>query len=200
MNDQDEVKLAKKSWFARHKVLTVVLVIMGGIVVLGVLGGGGSSTDTDNRGDSGATPTTRQYRFMGRVDAQPKDIEIVVGENATLEGLKLTVNDITRTSAVSEFEKAESGKEFVIVDVSLENVSDKTEQYSYFDFRIQTAAGQVLDTSLVLVDGRLGSGDLVAGGKVAGKVTFEVPKEEGHQYLIYKPNAWKADRIIVQVQ
>ncbi len=139
-------------------------------------------------------------RFIGRPDAQPKDIELLVGESAVLEGLKLTLTDVQRSLSIGQFEKAESGKEFIIVNVRLENVDTKTHSYNAFNFRIQTAGGQVLDPGFVTVEPRLGSGDLVAEGKVEGKVGFETPREEGHQYILYKPNAFKSDRIVIQVQ
>ncbi len=139
-------------------------------------------------------------RFVGRPDAQPKDIELLVGESAVLEGLRLTLTDVERSLSIERYEIAEAGKEFIVVSLRLENVDIKTHPYNTFDFRIQTAGGQVLDAGFVAVQPRLGSGDLVAGGKVEGKVGFETPLEEGHQYILYKPNPFRADRIIVQIQ
>lgn len=138
-------------------------------------------------------------RFVGRPDAQPKDIELLVGESAILEGLKLTLRDVKRLSSIPG-STAQTGKEFIIVSLRLENVDTKTHPYNSFDFRIQTAGGQVLDRAFETVEPHLGSGDLVAGGKVEGTVVFEVPREEGHQYILYKPNPFKADRIVVEMQ
>ncbi|MEK7281760.1 MAG: DUF4352 domain-containing protein [Chloroflexota bacterium] len=139
-------------------------------------------------------------RFVGRPDAQPKDIELLVGESAVLEGLKVTLTDAERTLSIGQFQRAEGGKEFVIMSLRLENVDTKTHSYNAFYFRIQTAGGQVLDPGFVLVEPSLDSGDLVAGGKVEGKVGFETPREEGHRYILYKPNPFKADRIVIQIQ
>jgi hypothetical protein len=41
---------------------------------------------------------------------------------------------------------------------------------------------------------------MVAGGKASGKIVFEVPVEDGHQYVIWKPNAFNADRAVVRVK
>lgn len=69
-----------------------------------------------------------------------------------------------------------------------------------YDFRIQTAGGQVLDGTFATVPSPLSSGDMVAGGKASGKIVFEVPVEDGHQYVIWKPGAYNAARAIVQVK
>ncbi len=142
----------------------------------------------------------KKQRFEGRADAQDKDIELLVKESGELKGMKITVTKIERKIRLSEYNEAESGKEFVIVYLSFENVSNETIPYNGFDFRIQTAGGQVLNQSFSSAEDRLGSGDLVSGGKHSGTVTFEVPKEPGHRYLLYKPNLFKSDRIVVQIQ
>ncbi len=144
--------------------------------------------------------TDKKQRFEGRADAQDKDIELLVKESGELEGMKITVTKIERKIRLSKYNEAESGKEFVIVHLSFENVSSETIPYNGFDFRIQTAGGQVLDQSFSSAEDRLGSGDLVSGGKHSGTVTFEVLKEPGHRYLLYKPNSFKSDRIVVQIQ
>lgn len=182
----------------------IILGIIGIIVLFGIIGsvgGGGKKETQESPQPAVQQKEEKQYRFEGRLDAQPKDIEILVGESAELEGLRLTVNDVERATSWGMFEKAETGKEFVILDVLLENIADKTQAYNTLDFRIQTAGGQVLDSfGGPIVENALHSGDLIEKGKVQGKISFEIPKEEDHQYILYKPNAWKADRIIVQIQ
>ena len=66
--------------------------------------------------------------------------------------------------------------------------------------RVSRRGGQVLDGAFATVPTPLNSGDIVAGGKAQGQIVFEVPVEEGHQYIIWKPNAFNASRAIVQVK
>lgn len=180
-----------------------LLGLVGLIIILVVIGGG--KKEAPKEAEKGEAPKTveRKIRFKDRPDAQPNDIEILPGESAELEGLKLTIKNIQRASHWGEFQKAESGKEFVVMDVLLENVSGKTQSYNELNFRIQTAGGQVLSVwsgGPYIAEGELHSGDLIKGGKVEGTIGFEIPKEDGHQYILYKPNAWKPDRIVVQIQ
>ncbi|MCH8821517.1 DUF4352 domain-containing protein [Patescibacteria group bacterium] len=180
-----------------------ILLIIGGIIVAIVIAGvviGSGDQESSTTTETEKQEEQKSVRFEGRADAQDKDIELLVKESTELEGMKVTVTKVERKVRLGEFEEAESGKEFVIVTIALENVSNETVPYNEFDFRIQTASGQVLDGAFTIAEGNLDSGDLIAGGKHSGTVTFEVTKEEGHQYLIYKPNAFNSDRIIVQLQ
>lgn len=187
----------KRSWFARHKVLTglLILLVIGGIA--GATGGGNSSSSNGVEGK--ASNETKTYRFTDRADKQKGDVETLPGETATVGGIKMTLTNVEYKTQLSEFETADAGKTYMTADVALENTSDKTEAYNVFDFRIQTAGGQVLDGAISSIQ-TLSSGDMVAGGKASGKIVFEVPVEDGHQYVIWKPNAVRSDRAIVQVK
>lgn len=188
----------KKNWFARHKVLTVILAfVVIGVIASAASGGNGASNNPTTGSRSASSEKT--YRFNERADKQPKDVEVLPGEAATVGGVKMTLTGVEYKTNLSEFETADSGKTYVVADAALENTSNETQPYNVFDFRIQTAGGQVLDGAVTSLQ-TLSSGDLVAGGKASGKIIFQVPVEDGHQYVIWKPNAYHADRAIVQVK
>jgi len=186
-------KSDQRNWFMRHKILTALfaIVILG--VMAGVLGGGGDSNT------SSSSNQEKTYRFTERADKQTKDVEIVPGESGTVDGRKLTVVSVERKASLSEFDNAPSGKTYLVANVTIENVSDETQTYNVFDFRLQTAGGQVVDPYYG-GDNNLSSGDLVTGGKASGNVTFEAPIETTSQYIIYKPNSAMSDRVIVEVK
>lgn len=193
---------SSKNWFARHKVLTVILVL----VVLGIVGsatGGSKGTTSSSSSSSNGAATTSEgktYKFNDRADKQPTDVEIAIGESATVDGVKMTPVSATKKNSLSDYDKAGDGKQFLVVNVQLENTDSKTHSFNPYDFKIQTAGGQVLDNSFHSTTNPLTSGDLVAGGKSSGSIVLEVPVETSHQYLIWKPNAFESDRAIVQVQ
>ncbi len=186
-------------WFKKHKILTVILVIIV-LVVIGGAAGGNKGTQNGASGSKTATSTTKTYRFTDRADKQPKDVELLPNESGTVGGVKLTVTNVKYATSLGEFDTADSGKTYVVADVTLENTSDSTKPYNEADFRIQTAGGQVLDSTIVSsITDLLNSGDIVTGGKATGKVVFQVPVEDGHQYLIWKPGL-DSDRAIVQTK
>lgn len=187
------------NWFKRHKVLTVILALVVIVVIAGVAGGG-SDTSNNQANNGGSSSGEKTYKFDERADKQAKDVEVLPGEAATVGGVKMTLSDVEYKTALSEFETAEDGKTYVVATVALENTSDKTQPYNVFDFRIQTAGGQVLDGAFATVPSPLSSGDMVAGGKASGKIVFEVPVEDGHQYVIWKPSGFDSERAIVRVK
>ncbi len=186
------------NWFKKHKVITVILVIIGLVAIGGAAGGGGNSGGNASSGSGGSSNAAKEYRFADRADKQPKDVELVVNEPGTVGGVKVNVTSAEYKTSLSEYETADDGKTYIVVAVQLENISDRTKPYNPFDFRVQTAGGQVLDPTFAGID-TLNSGDLVTGGKVAGSIVFEVPVEEGSQYLIWKPG-FDSDRAIVKLR
>lgn len=185
------------NFFKRHKILTVILAI----VLIGVIASATGGGEDSGNGTSGkASNTAKTYRFNDRADKQKEDVEALPGEAATVAGVKMTLTNVEYKASLSEFETATSGKTYVVADVALENTSDKTQPYNVLNFRIQTAGGQVLDSAFTGSVTTINSGDMVAGGKVSGKIVFETPVEDGHQYVIWKPGAYDAARAIVQVK
>jgi hypothetical protein len=182
------------------KVLLIIGVIVVVIIVIGVVAGTGEESSTTETSKDNQQTQEKKVRFEGRADAQDNDTELLVNESAEIKGMKIIATKVDRKTRLGEFQEADSGKEYVIVTISLENVSDEAIPYNEYDFRIQTSGGQVLDPAFAVSEGGLDSGDLIGGGKISGTVTFEPPKEQGHQYLIYKPSAWSSDRVIVQIQ
>lgn len=185
------------NWFKRHKVLTVILAIILIIIVAQAAGGG---SDSKNGISGNASNSAKTYRFNDRADKQKEDVEALPGEAATVDGVKMTLTNVEYKASLSDFETAASGKTYVVADVTLENTSNKTQPYNVFNFRVQTAGGQVLDGAVTGSVTTINSGDMVAGGKASGKIVFEVPVEDGHQYVIWKPGAYDAARAIVQVK
>jgi|AntRauTorcE11897_2_1112592.scaffolds.fasta_scaffold16100_2 hypothetical protein len=189
-----------KSWFAKHKFLTVVLVIIALVIIGGALSGDESSDTSSTSGNSTSENGDKEYRFDNRADKQASDVEVLPGETATISDVSMTLDEVNYATSLDEFQDADPGNTYVVANVTIVNNSDSTQPYNVFDFRIQTAGGQVLDGSFSSVDNSLSSGDLVSGGTVSGNIVFEVPVEEDSQYVIWKPSAFGSDRAIVQVQ
>jgi hypothetical protein len=88
---------------------------------------------------------------------------------------------------------------YLVADVAVENRNAKAQRYSTFDFKLQTPSGQVVDANFSSIDGQLGSGDLVQGGKASGKVVWKVGSAKGAYFVIYKPNPFDASRGVWKV-
>lgn len=112
--------------------------------------------------------------------------EYAVGEQATLNEVVITVSRVQRDfNTGNQFSQPEQGKEFILVDVTIENKSDETVSFGSYDFKIQDSNGVQSSESYVLAQGGLGSGSLAPGGKAAGNLSFEVPAKDTNLKLIY---------------
>lgn len=166
-----------KNWFSRHKILTVILavVIIGGIA--GAMGGNkDSATNTgSNNSDSQAEKTEEKTEFR-------------VGETASFDDKSITVTDVQRNyDTGNQFAQPESGKEFVIVTVNIVNNSNSSLDYNTFEFKMQDSNGvQQSEAFTAISEGKLNSGSLANGGKVTGKLAYEVPKDDVGLKLLYQ--------------
>ena len=162
-----------KNWFARHKVLTVI----GIVVIIGIIAGaagGGSSEPTTNTTDNSGSSSEQKTEFAK-------------GETVSFDSRELTVTDVKRDYQTgNEYLQPESGNEFVIVTVTLKNNSDSDMSYNTFDFKLQDSNGVQKDEDFsVLSEGKLNSGSLAPGGTVTGKLGYQVTKDDAGLKLIY---------------
>lgn len=151
--------------------------------------------ETPGDGSTAAPTVTGAPRlFPGRVDAQPQDQERQIGQPVTLRGIEANVQSAGFRRSLNSFQ--EDG--YIVAQIALTNVGSKAAPYSPTEWRIQTPDGQVKDITF-MTDGQLDSGDLVAGGKASGSVAFEIGDKKGDFYLLWKADAFHADRGVWKV-
>lgn len=165
-----------KPWYKRFWVWALIIVVLIGIG--GATGGNKSDTPTNtaNSGTASESKTTESKT------------EFKVGETATFDDKSITIKDVQRNySTGNQFAKPESGKEFVLVTVEIVNNSKAAMDYNTFEFKLQDSSGvQQNESFTALSEGKLNSGSLAAGGKVLGKMAYEVPKDDAGLKLLYQ--------------
>ncbi len=182
----DEPK--KKNFFLKHKVLSVVLGIIVILVVLAAAGGGKNSNQATNTQTASESKT--QTKESG--DVTPK-----VGDVTKLGDREFVVNSVKRSGAFG-YNTPKSGKEYVIVNVTIRNLGNNEVSYNPFDFKVQDANGAQESEAIVVLDDSLNSGTLAAGGKVTGSMPFEVPVGDDAK-LIFQPSFWSSQRVVVDL-
>ena len=190
---------AMRPWFKKKRFL--VLIAIGLLVAITAASGGGddkksslepaaSSATKSDSAPTDPTDTERQGLYPDRADVQSSDHEAELGRSVRISGYTATVTG-------AEMYTPEFGSPSLVVHMTIENRDDQAQPYNLFDWRVQNAAGQVLDPTINLRDDDLGSGDLVQGGSVTGTVSFDVPA--GTYYVIYKPDMFDDARGVWQV-
>lgn len=139
----------------------------------------------------------------GEVDTssseEKKKEEFKVGEVIAFDGKEVTVTKVTR-NWTQEFNEPAANKEYVKVNVQLQNKSDKEVDFNVFDWSLQDSNGTIQDTAMAFDDSdQLDSGKIAPGGKAEGSIIFEVPAGDENLTLRYQPSFWSDKRVEVKL-
>lgn len=182
----------KKSWASRHKVLTGIgIFVVLAIVVSAVSGGDKNETaSTNTNSDTNAASNSKP--------AEAEKTEFAVGETATFDDKSITITNVQRNyDTGNQFAKPESGKEFVLVSVDIANNSKSALDYNTYEFKLQDSNGvQQSESFTALSEGKLNSGSLAPGGKVSGKLAYEVPKDDAGLKLLYQSFSFFSNKTV----
>lgn len=177
-----------RNWLAKHKIVTGIFAFILVVIVIGAVSGGkgnNTSTTTNNSPQTQKVVTKSEY---------------AVNEPVTIDKQTLTVIKVTRNySSGNEFDKPESGKEFVLVEVKLENNGSSAVSYNTFDFQIQDSNGVLKDETFALAENRLNSGNLAPSGKVTGNLIYQVSAGDAGIKLIFKPSFWSSKTVTIKL-
>lgn len=179
--ENEKKPIYKKWWFW-------LLII---IVIVGIASAGGSNNnDTATQTSSGTTSTT-----------QNEKTEYNQGEEAILGKGAITVTKVEKSQG-TQWDKPKSGKEFVIVYLTIENKGNSNLSYNPYYFKMQNSQGQQESMTFTIVDQdtSLQSGELIPGGKVSGTIAFEQPKGDTGLMLIYNDNIWSSKELKIKLQ
>ena len=164
-----------KPWYKKWWVWLIIIVVL-----IGVGGAMGGDKNTATTGTTGSNTTD--------TNKTEEKTEFKVGETASFDDKTITVTSVQRNyDTGNQYAQPESGKEFVIVTVTITNDSKTTLDYNTYEFKMQDSNGvQQSEAIMALSEGKLNSGSLAAGGKVSGKVAYEVPKDDAGLKLLYQ--------------
>lgn len=157
--------------------LLLSLLVLGMASVL-ILACGDSSANTGTPANSGSssgnTPSTAKHFKVGD--------QVKVGST-----WNVTVNSVT-TSQGDDISQPKSGNTFLVIDVSLKNVSSQEQDLSsLIQFTLQDSTGQKY-TETILSSATPPDGKVEAGSPIRGQMAYEVPQSM-HQFTL----AFEAD-------
>lgn len=176
-----------KPWYKKWWVWLIIVIAL--IFVGNAIGGG------ENQPDSSSSSSDQTSQEKPKEDEKTN---YAVGETVDIDERKITVSEVQRNfDTGNQFAQPESGKEFVVVTISIENGSDNEMTYGTYDFKMQDSNGvQQMEAITAISEGKLNSGSLAAGGKVSGKLAYEVPQgDTGLKLLFENPNLFNNKKI-----
>lgn len=191
MEENQEIQ-KKQNWFMRHKIITGILTVVIVLIVLGAFAGGSGNNTTNTAGTSSENSASNSPTVAEQKDLTPK-----VGDVTKLGDREFIVNSVKRSGAFG-YNTPKSGKEYVIVNVTIRNLGKDEISYNPFDFKVQDANGAQESETFASLDDSLNSGTLAPGGKVTGSMPFEVPIGD-KALLIFQPSFWSSQRVVVDL-
>lgn len=173
IKDADGNTYVKKKKFGCLGIIAVIVVI--GIIV--AVAGGNKKDDVKKVSDKTEQTTKKEETKT----------EFKVGETASYKGYEIKVNKVDFSDG-SEYNKPDAGKQFVIVNITITNNTDKTQSYNPFDFKLNSN-GNATDVNLDYVENvdNLNSGELDPKATVTGNLVGQA-SPDGALKLDYHSN------------
>ena len=184
-NNQNNYYKPKKPIYKRVWFWVIIV-----IVLIGVAGASSSSNDKPKKVDN-----TEQS------DKSNAPEIFNVGDTIELKDFKVTVNGVrTTTQDSSGFQKADDGKEYFLVNCTIENISDKEQTVSsVLMFKVVDQNGMSYDQKLFTdAEGQL-DGTIAPTRKITGEYCVEVPQGQTGLELEFDSSFIGRQQIIVKL-
>lgn len=143
--------------------------------------------------------TAKKKKTEEKNEAKTDEKVHKVGETFKASSTNFSVNKVYTTAEQGEYKTKIGDKEktinkneeFLIVEVTIENISDKSFNYTSGGFELKDSKDQSIRANIVStadLETSLKSGKLASGKKVTGTVSFVIPKGEKDLNLSYNPS------------
>jgi len=202
----------KRSWFARHKILTGIGAFVAVGIVASALNGGGGAGESNAAASPAAQSTAQSVASAAPQETAGQDAAPAPAPEQTTPA-----DDTGKTDAGLSFPGKQSGdvvgKAGDTIDddgvkvtattvaagdatlgptacstITITNGSKNTLDVNALDFTLQNPAGAISNSGFLGSSNHLSSSTLIAGGSVSGDVCFDSDVSAGGQYvLLYKP-------------
>lgn len=164
----------QKNWFARHKILSVILAFIVIAVVASAAGGSKSNSGSSGNG-SGVTKTGDKPSTVAKLNEAAKDgkFEFVVKK----------VECGTTTIGTNEYLKKNAQGQFCLMTISVKNIGDEAQGFFGSNQKLLNAQSQQYaadDAAGVYVDQNYSTlfSNINPGNSVEGVIVFDIPKDQ----------------------
>lgn len=165
------------NWFKKHKILTV----LGIIVIIGIIGGaagGGKKSDTSNTSDgSGVTKTEDKKATVAKLNEAANDGKF----QFTVKGVECGKTEVVSPDSDALRQKAQG--QFCLMTLAIKNIGNEQQYFSQSDQKLLNAESQQYtpDSSATIYNGGNSQALLAQinpGNSVEGVLVFDIPKDQ----------------------
>lgn len=164
------------------------------LVPLFIAACGGTSSGT---GGTAAAAPTAPVAAPTTVAATPLPGHHGVGEQVSVGTTWVVTINSVKTSTGGSFSTPGAGNIYLVVDVTVKNVSSaKQPVSSLLSFTLQDSAGNKYDESIAPDVGKPPDGDVEASSQLKGQLVYEVPTAQKHFALTFISDLIGTDQAI----
>ncbi|MBU5672593.1 DUF4352 domain-containing protein [Paenibacillus brevis] len=181
---------AKKKWYKQWWIWFII------VVIIGAIGANLNSSDkaaTNNQVNEaddkavGAEPTDKPEEGVDQAEpGEPaaKDDDNVItaaGQTIQTKNFKITVEQFEKVESDNEFLQPEEGNEFLSIGLLIENISEKdyivSSAVMFSAYQDGFSINEDLSVHVLKGGDTTLNGDLAAGKKMKGNLTYQVPSD-----------------------
>jgi len=149
-------------------------------------------------------PNTGQKANLGNQasNSQPKkEVKPVTykqGDSVEIDGLKMAITEAKAYESSNQFMKAKEGNMYFAIMVEVENISDKSNTYNPFNYKLNNKDGSNYKTAFTDIEPSLSSGTLQPTKKAKGYLVYEIPSGTPTNQLefVYEPLSFDSKQVI----
>lgn len=182
----------QRNWFAKHKILTGVLVIILIVIISSSSGNKNKGTSTDTT--QGSNNKTTQTESIGKI-----------GEAVNANDLSFTVTDISKAKSLgNSYSKKEAQGTFNVITLTIKNTGKETVTIDSSMLKVTDSQGRKFDYS---IEGQTAKGlaqgkvdlflqQVQPGLSVTGDIVFDLPDDASDLKLIVKGSMFGTEKEI----
>ncbi|MFA7301638.1 MAG: DUF4352 domain-containing protein [Candidatus Shapirobacteria bacterium] len=179
----------QRNWFAKHKILTVILVL----ILTGIASSSGNKGGSSNSSNSNSSK------------AESNKVVAKIGEAVTANDLSFTVTDITKAKSLgNSYTKKESQGTFNVITLNIKNTGKETATIDSSMMKITDSQGRKFDRS---IEGQTAKGlsqgkvdlflqQVQPGLSVTGEIVFDLPDDATDLKLLVKGSMFGTEKQI----
>jgi hypothetical protein len=175
----------------------VIIAAVIGIIIAVIAANAGNHGGTPNTATSSTPGSASTGNSTNAPTQPPANQHFKVGDTVTVGSTwKAVVNGVS-TDGGNDFSVPKDGHTYLIIDVSLTNLSNKEQNISsLLNFTLKDSTGQKYDESIDSNAGATLDGKVEAGGPLRGVIAYEVPANIKSFILAFAPDLMSSGQTI----
>lgn len=168
----------KKPFYKRVQFWILIVLVL----IFAISGINGGDTTSSSSSKSSSPSSSKKTNPLSKV--------YNVGQTASYKGYEVKVNSVNFSQG-DDIDTPDSGKQYVIANVTITNKTDDSQDYNQYDFQLNADGNNTdFDEITSSTDNLLSSGSLDKNASVTGNLVGQASKNSTKLQLQYKTSFW----------